>query len=218
MTTTDRTTASPAEFTAALASWEAREPDPLGAVERAAIALYVAEEGDLGDCDATSWEHESSYLQADYRGMAQAVIHTLQGPVPDPLGWEHRVERAARAAAVALCQQRHPEIQATLVAVDDTGDSRDAVLACYSCQRAAIPVAAAALSADAPAEREAGEAAALTWSVGDPDPTPMDGDSCNEPNPQHYLCTWNRDASHPTWHVAGDGDKVCAVWPVESSR
>jgi hypothetical protein len=37
--------------------------------------------------------------------------------------------------AVALCRSAHASLQAVLLPVHDTGDPRDAVAACYACQR-----------------------------------------------------------------------------------
>lgn len=54
------------------------------------------------------------------------------------------------------------------------------------------------------------------YNVGDPDPTPDgDGEQCEATREEGYAlwaCTWR--PNHPgVSHVAGDGEKICAVWP-----
>ena len=56
------------------------------------------------------------------------------------------------------------------------------------------------------------------WREGDPDPTPHgsnNGRGCGmrDSSAWGWVCT--REVRHSAdWHIAGDGDEVCAVWPV----
>jgi hypothetical protein len=84
-------------------------------------------------------------------------------------------------------------------------------------------LAATAIAADD--AWRAGHAAAQVpavalWKEDDPDPTPHGSNNfahgvCGERSNDKWVwvCTWDR-SNHPAWHVAGDGDEVCAVWPV----
>ncbi len=62
-------------------------------------------------------------------------------------------------------------------------------------------------------ERADGGADEPPVKVGDPDPSIHTGRYCGEEEAEDgYCCT--RQAGHPAdWHIAGDHDQVCAVWP-----
>lgn len=61
------------------------------------------------------------------------------------------------------------------------------------------------------------EQRAAPWAEGDPDPT-HDGDRLpGEGCPARHAgfdCTWAEGEHDPSWHVAGTGSIVAAVWPV----
>lgn len=57
---------------------------------------------------------------------------------------------------------------------------------------------------------------AQPYKVGDPDPTPSDAMEidawCIEP---HGIWVCSLEKNHDgAWHIAGDGDEVCDIWPV----
>lgn len=62
----------------------------------------------------------------------------------------------------------------------------------------------------------------MTFKVGDPDPTPAPGGTdemcwAEDPKTGEY-CTWHKgDPGDGGMHVAGDGSRIRAVWPMDSS-